>query len=232
MDVLVIDIGGSSVKLFQSSTHDVSRFDSGPEMRPDEFIRQVQAHTSGWSYDVVSIGYPGRVGPTGPTEEPGNLGDGWVGFDFEAALQRPMLMVNDAILQALGGYAGNRMLFLGLGTGLGSALVTSSFVVPLELGGLPYDREEMLWERLGREGRERYGHEAWMETLTEAAVRLRNALCADYVLLGGGNAELVDPLPEGAHRGGNEDAFLGGVRLWEDGVKHHEGDTTRMWSVL
>ncbi|MDQ8022101.1 MAG: hypothetical protein REI94_09690 [Moraxellaceae bacterium] len=232
MDVLVIDIGGSSVKLFLSSTHDTNRFDSGPGLMPDEFIRQVRAHTEGWSYDVVSIGYPGRVGPTGPTEEPGNLGDGWVGFDFEAALQRPMLMVNDAILQALGGYAGGKMLFLGLGTGLGSALVTSSFVVPLELGGLPYNRKQMLWERLGREGLERYGKDAWMETLTEATLRLRNALSADYVLLGGGNAEQVDPLPEGAQRGGNEDAFLGGVRLWEDGVQHHEGDTTRMWSVL
>ncbi|MEC5387551.1 hypothetical protein VVD49_17600 [Uliginosibacterium sp. H3] len=231
MDVLVIDIGGSSVKLFLSSTRDVKRFASGPELTPQAFMAGVREHIAGWRFDVVSVGFPGRIGPHGPTEEPGNLGNGWVGHDFQTAFGRPTLIVNDAILQALGGYAGGRMLFLGLGTGLGSALVANSIVVPLELGGLPY-RGAMLWGRLGRAGRERYGHAAWMKVLDEATVRLRNAVCADYVLLGGGNADLVDPLPEGALRGGNEDAFTGGMRLWEDGVKHHDGSATRMWSVL
>lgn len=161
MNVLVIDIGGSHVKLLATGVPEPRRFDSGKHLTPADLVTRVKQLAAGWNYDVVSVGYPGVVGRDGPAEEPGNLGDGWVGFDFQRAFGRPVRVVHDAAMQALGGYAGGRMLFLGLGTGLGSALVADRVVAPLELGCLPFDGRTTLAERLGKRGRETYGPGEW-----------------------------------------------------------------------
>ncbi len=252
MKVLVIDIGGTHVKALVTDATEPRRFASGQHLTPDDLMTHVRDITRDWTYDVVSLGYPGPVGPDGPTDVAGNLGDGWVGYDFEAAFQRPVRIINDAVMQALGGYAGGRMLFLGLGTGLGSALVVDRVVVPLELGGLPYgspdgspdharhgsgdDRDRAdatMADRLGKRGLEAHGDAAWLESVHHAIDVLRRALLADYVLLGGGNAARVQPLPDGVRRGGNDDAFTGGFRLWEERVEPHDGPPpSHVWRVV
>jgi polyphosphate glucokinase len=231
MDVLVIDVGGSHVKL-SIRKEDSRRFASSEGLTPTALVEQVRDQTHDWSYDVISLGFPGVVGPDGPEGEPGNLGDGWIGFDFEQAFGKPVRLVNDAVLQALGAYDGGRMLFLGLGTGLGSALVTEHVVIPLELGNLPYGNGETMADRLGRQGLEDHGRAVWMEDLEAVSGVLRGAFAADYLVLGGGNAKHVDPLPEGARRGGNDDAFVGGFRLWEEMVEPHDRQPHRVWRVV
>ncbi|MFA9440786.1 hypothetical protein ACDA63_14205 [Uliginosibacterium sp. sgz301328] len=231
MNVLVVDIGGSFVKVCHMPSGEVRRFESGPHLTPQALMAGVAECRAGWDYDVVSIGYPGRVGPGGPCDEPGNLSGGWVGFDFEAAFERPVKVANDAVLQALGGYEGGKMLFLGLGTGLGAALVDDGLVLPLELGELPCDGD-ILFNRIGQAALDENGRDAWLHLVRRWVECFRLALLADYVLLGGGNAALVDPLPDRTRRGGNEDAFAGGVRLWEEGVAHRAMSTSRLWSVL
>src|SRR5215207_9983394 len=161
MNVLVIDIGGSHVKLMTADQDAPLSFDSDPNLTPDALVEKVRSLTADWKVDVVSLGYPGTVGPTGPTGEPGNLGDGWVGFDFSAAFGKPVRVVNDAAMQAMGGYAGGRMIFLGLGTGLGSTLVAERVVIPLELGDLPFAPAETMAQRLGKQGLQRHGMESW-----------------------------------------------------------------------
>jgi polyphosphate glucokinase len=233
--VLVVDIGGSTVKLFSSTRGEVRRFESGPALTPAHLIAAVAEHTRDWPYQLVSIGYPGKVKANKPCEEPGNLGSGWSSFDFTAAFGCPVRVVNDASLQAIGGYAGGTMLFLGLGTGLGSALVVEHTVVELDLGGLPYGPAEILSDKLGHQGLERDGKATWLATLNVVVERLRHSFLADYVLLGGGHADEVDPLPELARRGGNDDAFIGGVLLWRDGFEDHAGWRQRgsnVWRLL
>lgn len=232
MDVLVIDVGGSHVKLLASGQKEPRRFDSGPSLTPAELVVRVRRETADWEYDAISLGLPAPIGPEGPEEEPGNLGPGWVGFNFEKAFGKPVKVINDAAMQALGAYGGRRMLFLGLGTGLGSALVTDWVVVPLELGCLYYGRHETLAERLGRAGLAVHGEATWMEAVAEVVAVLGRAFAVDYVTLGGGNAELVDPLPTGARRGGNEDAFTGGFRLWEEEVVPHDRPPSAAWRVV
>ena len=232
MDVLVIDIGGSHVKMRASGTTEKRRFPSGPELTPHAFVARVAEETRGWSYGVVSLGYPGAVNADGPVAEPGNLGGGWVGFNFAGAFGKPVRIVNDAVMQALGGYDGGRMLFLGLGTGLGSALITEHVVVPLELGSLPFANGDTMADRLGREGLQRSGKTAWIKDVGEVTSVLIEALVADYVVLGGGNARKVDPLPPGARRGSNEDAFAGGFRLWEETVEPHDRQSPPVWRVV
>jgi polyphosphate glucokinase len=185
-----------------------------------------------WRYDTITLGYPGAVTGEHPTAEPGNLGRGWVGFDFAKAFGRPVRIVNDAALQALGSYKGGRMLFLGLGTGLGSAIISEHVIVAIELGCLPYTRRDTLADRLGRAGRRRYGPERWQRTIAQMVPRLKEAFAADYVTLGGGNAKHVDPLPEGSTRGGNDDAFTGGFRLWQDIVEPHDRPAPPVWRVI
>ena len=231
MEVLVIDVGGSHVKLSVKG-EDARRFSSEGNLTPAQLVEQVRQHTRDWSYDVVSLGYPGVVGPDGPKEEPGNLGDGWIDFDFEAAFGRPVRLVNDAVLQALGAYEGGRMLFLGLGTGVASALVTEHVVIPLELGNLPFTGGGSLADRLGRQGLEERGRAAWMKDVQTAIALLKAAFTADYVVLGGGNAEQVEVMPEGTRRGGNQDAFVGGFRLWEEMVEPHDREPHRVWRVV
>jgi len=230
--VLVVDIGGSRAQLFASASRDSVSFLSGTQFRPDDLMRHVRRHASHWEYDTVSIGYPGATGPAGVADEPGNLGDGWVGFDFAEAFNRPVRVVNDAVMQALGAYSGGRMLFLGLGTGLGSTLIAERVMIPLELGCLRHASGETLAERLGRDGRARLGDALWQQTLVEACEQLRAACAADYIVLGGGNAAQVDPLPTETRRGGNEDAFAGGVRVWEEWVEHHDTPPSDIWRMV
>jgi polyphosphate glucokinase len=232
VNVLVIDIGGSRVKLFASASRESASFKSGQALDPAELLRQVRAYSSAWEYDVVSLGYPGGTGPGGVTSDAGNLGDGWVGFDFDAAFGRPVRVVNDAAMQALGAYQGGRMLFLGLGTGLGSSLIADRVIIPLELGSLLHASGETLADRLGKKGLARTGLAGWQETVQTTCGQLREACSADYVVLGGGNAALVDPLPPATRRGGNEDAFAGGVRLWEEWVEHHDSPPSNIWRVV
>jgi predicted NBD/HSP70 family sugar kinase len=230
MNVLVIDLGGTHVKLLASGQREPRRFDSGNGLKPAELVRRVREQAGDWPYEAVSLGYPGLVGRAGPTDEPGNLGDGWVGFDFDKAFECPVKVINDAAMQALGSYEGGRMLFLGLGTGLGSTLVSDKVLVPLELGCLPF-RGATFADWLGKGGLARHGRAAWLEAVAEAVRLLQKAVAADHVVLGGGNAAEVEPLPAGAIRGGNENAFEGGFRLWEEAAPIHEGPP-RAWKMV
>jgi polyphosphate glucokinase len=230
--VLVVDIGGSHIKLALAGTDERAQFDSSPDLTPHEVFNRIIDQARNWAYDVVSIGYPGRVGPAGPVEEPGKLGTGWVGFDFEAAFGKPIRIVNDAVMQALGAYDGKRMLFLGLGTGLGSALITERVAVPLELGQLYYRDSGTLVETLGREGLERIGQVRWHQAVFDVTAMLRRAFLADYVVLGGGNAARIDHLPPHTRCGGNEDAIEGGHRLWQETVEPHDREPSPFWRVV
>jgi hypothetical protein len=231
--VLVIDIGGSRVKLLATGRRKPVKLESGEDLTPQEMVDRVLELTADWKYDVVSLGYPGAVGPEGPTAEPGNLGNGWLKFDYEAALKCPVRMVNDAAMQALGAYSGEgRMLFLGLGTGLGSALVADRVLVPLELGSLRYNRKETLFDRLGKAGLKRRGKRAWLRSVRRVVKMLRVSMGADHVVFGGGNAELVKPLPPDCRRGHNNDAFTGGFRLWEEQMEHHDRPPSNVWRVV
>lgn len=232
MNVLVIDVGGTSVKMLATGQTEPRKFDSNPDLTPATLVRRVKEATADWDYGGITLGIPALIGPDGPEAEPGNLGDGWVGFDFAAAFAQPVRVVNDAAMQALGAYDGGRMLFLGLGTGLGSALVTDQVVVPLELGSLPFSREETMAERVGAAGLERHGEGEWDRSVRIILRVLQAAFEADYIVLGGGNAARVDPLPEHVRRGGNEDAFAGGFRLWEERVIPHDCPPAATWRVV
>ena len=232
MDVLVVDIGGSHVKILASGQTEAARFTSGKMTTPQSLVNQVSQAAAKWKFDAISIGIPGAVGRDGAEKEPGNLGRGWVGFDFAAAFGKPVRVINDAAMQALGSYDGGRMLFLGLGTGLGSALVAERVVVPLELGCLAYNARETLADRLGRAGLARFGMDVWLGVLTKTVNVLRESFKADYVVLGGGNAEKIKRLPPGARQGGNEDAFTGGFRLWEEMVESHDRQPSPAWRVV
>jgi polyphosphate glucokinase len=214
--ILTIDIGGSKVKALtdERGLADVRRARSGPDMGPAELVARVQELVSDWSFDVVSVGFPGPVAGGVVVKEPRNLGPGWVGFDFAAALGRPVRVVNDAAMQALGSYEGGKMLFLGLGTGLGSACVADGHLLPLELAHLPYRRDESYEDWLGTDGLRKRGKRRWREALAEVCALLRAALVADYVVLGGGNVRHVRELPPHCRRGDNSLAFEGGFRLW------------------
>ena len=231
MNVLVIDVGGSHIKLYPPGA-DRLKFASGPDFTAEALVTRVRADVARDTYDVVSIGLPASVSDGAVAAEPGNLGEGWVGFDFERALDAPVRLVNDAVMQALGAYDGGRMLFLGLGTGLGSALVTEHVVVPLELGELPYGNGQSLFDRLGRAGLEALGRDTWARDVAAVCAGLRAAFLADYILLGGGNADEIEDLPEHVRRGGNDDARLGGLRLWEERVELHDRQPPRHWRVV
>jgi polyphosphate glucokinase len=232
MDVLVVDVGGSGVKLAVSAGGDTRRFKSGEYLTPDILVERVREMTADWHYDVVSLGIPGSISDNRPAAEPGNLGPGWIGFDFERAFDRPVRVANDAVMQALGAYDQGRMLFLGLGTGVGSALITEHVLVPLELGSLPHQAGGTVFERLGRAAMKRLGEAAWQEAVAAIVPAFREAFLADYVVLGGGNARKVDPLPAETRRGGNHDALTGGFRLWEEMVEPHDREASRVWRIV
>jgi len=212
--ILVIDIGGTKVKVLATGQTEPRKASSGKEFTPARLVETARSLAHDWDYEAISIGYPGLIGAQGPRSEPGNLGPGWVGFDFAAAFGKPVKMVNDAAMQALGSYEGGRMLFLGLGTGLGSSMIAGNVIVPLEVGRLLYDGERTLSEVLGRRGMERLGKSEWRKAVTRAVTALMGAFVADYVVIGGGNAKHVKELPPGTRLGHNLTAFRGGIRLW------------------
>jgi hypothetical protein len=215
MRILVIDVGGTHVKVLASGHKKRVEIPSGPKMTPAKMVAAVRAATAGWKYDAVSIGYPGPVVHGRPLSEPYNLGHGWVGFDFKKAFAgRPVKIVNDAAMQALGSYKGKRMLFLGLGTGLGSALIVDGSLEPMELAHLPYKKGCTYEDYLGLAGLKRLGKRKWRRHVHEVVRLLKTALEADYVVLGGGNARLLKELPAGSCLGVNANAFRGGYRLW------------------
>jgi polyphosphate glucokinase len=213
LKILVIDVGGTNVKVLASGHRTVLKIPSGPHMTPRVMVKEVQAATAGWSYDVVSIGFPGPVRNGRPAREPWNLGKGWVGFDFKKAFKRPVRLINDAAMQALGSYEGRNMLFLGLGTGLGSSMIREGQLIPLELAHLPYKHGKTYEEYLGNAGYVEDKRE-WRRNVAEVTGLFVAALGVDYVILGGGNARHLKKLPPLAKLGTNANAFKGGYRLW------------------
>jgi len=213
MNVLVIDIGGTNVKLLATGQKERRRFESGPHLTPKRMVAGVRLLAADWQYDVVSIGYPGCVRNNRPITEPHNLAQGWVGFNFKAAFKRPVKIINDAAMQALGSYRRGTMLFLGFGTGLGSALVVEGHVVPMELAHLPYKRGTYE-DYLGARGLKRLGKKKWRQHVMTCVERLIPALQLDDVVLGGGNAKQLKVVPAGCRLGDNTHAFPGGFRLW------------------
>lgn len=215
MKVLVIDIGGTHVKLSASGKRGRRRFDSGPAMTPPRLLKALAPLVADWTYEAISMGYPGLVKNHRIVADPRNLGPGWVGFDFQRALGCPVKILNDAAMQALGSYEGHRMLFLGIGTGLGSTMIVDGRVMPMELAHLPYRKGRTYEDYVGVRGLKRLGKQRW-RTHTHAVIELlRAALEPDYVILGGGNAEKLGALADGVRLGKNANAFAGGFRLWE-----------------
>lgn len=216
MRILVVDVGGTSVKILASGQQTVRKFRSGLELTAEQMVVAVVKAAKGWKYDAVSIGYPGPISRGMVLAEPKHLGAGWVGFDFEKAFRCPVKLINDAAMQALGSYEGGRMLFLGLGTGLGSALIADHVIMPMELAHLPYKKGKTFEDFVGRCGIERLGKKKWRRAVDDVVTRLKAALVADYVVLGGGNAKKLRQLPGDTRLGDNTHAFIGGQRLWKE----------------
>ena len=219
MKVLVVDIGGTHVKILAAGQTEPREFPSGPEMTPRRMIAGVKKLATDWKYNAVSIGYPGVVVHNRPVAEPHNLGRGWVGFSFEKAFRRPLKLINDAAMQALGSYKNGKLLFLGLGTGLGAAMVVNGIVEPMELGHLPY-KKATYEDYVGIRGLEKWGKKKWRAYVADVVERLIAALEPDDVVLGGGNVKKLKKLPPGCRKGDNANAFTGGFRLWENADSH------------
>jgi len=215
MKILVIDVGGTNIKVLATGQKTPIKIPSGPELTPTLMVRRVCKAVKDWEYDAVSIGYPGAVLEGKPVSEPKNLGSGWVRFNFKKAFGCPVKMINDAAMQALGSYKHGRMLFLGLGTGLGSALIIDGVLEPMELAHLPYKKGRTYEEYVGKAGMKRSGKKKWRRHVLDVIERFRTALATDDVVLGGGNAKLLKKLPSGIRLGANENAFAGGYRLWK-----------------
>ena len=217
--ILAIDVGGTHVKVLATGRRKPLEIPSGPKMTAKQMVRDVREGTTGWRYSVVSIGYPGPVLHGKPVSEPANLGGGWVGFDFKKAFGHPVRVINDAAMQALGSYKGGRMLFLGLGTGLGSALIVDGALEPMELAHLPYKKGKTYEDLVGEAALRRFGKKKWRGYVTDVVTRLQAALEADDVVVGGGNAKLLRSLPKGVRLGSNANAFIGGYRLWKGNLR-------------
>jgi polyphosphate glucokinase len=213
--VLVIDIGGSHVKFRIAPRGELFRFVSGPKLAPGKMVRRLLKQIARSGYDLVSIGYPGLIHRGRIIAEPYNLGPGWVGFDFQAAFGRPVRLINDAAMQAAGSYRGGRMLFVGLGTGLGVTMILDGLIEPMEMGHLPYKHGRTFEDWVGERGRARLGTKRWRAEVPDVLEHLRVALEADYGVVGGGNVKRLRSLPEGFFRGDNENAFVGGLRIWQ-----------------
>jgi polyphosphate glucokinase len=213
--VLAIDIGGTHVKILATGRRTRREVDSGSTMTPQQMVDDVKKLADGWDYDVISIGYPGPVVHNKPMLEPANLAKGWCGFDFEKAFGHPVKVVNDALMQAIGAYEGGRMLFLGLGTGLGSAMIVDNVAQPLELAHMPYKKGRTFEDYVGLRGIEKRGKKRWRQEVFDVVEQLKASLLPDYIVIGGGNVKLLKELPPGARRGDNADAFPGGFRLWD-----------------
>lgn len=211
--VLVIDIGGTGVKMFLEG-EERRRFPSGKWLTPERMAAHVHEHVEGWEYDVVSIGFPGRVNAGKPAHEPHNLADGWLDYDFTKRFERPVRMINDAAMQALGNYEGKRMLFIGLGTSVGGALIVDNVIVALEPGALAHPRGGSLEEQLSRRALQRVGRPRWRRSVLQAMPALRDAFAADYLVVGGGNRKFISKWPEHVQRGRDRASHEGGIRLW------------------
>lgn len=214
MKILAIDVGGSHIKALATGQRDPVKISSGEKMTPGEMVRDIRKATRGWQYDAVSIGYPGAVLHGRIASEPRNLGPGWVGFNFKKAFGCPVKIINDAAMQALGSYKGGRMLFLGLGTGLGSAMIINRVLEPMELAHLPYKHGRTYEEYVGNAGLKRLGKKKWRRNVADVVKRLQTALEVDDVVVGGGNAKRLHKLPPRVRLGANANAFIGGFRLW------------------
>jgi len=217
--ILAIDVGGTHVKVLATGRRKPLEIPSGPKMTAKQMVRDVREGTTAWRYSVVSIGYPGPVLHGKPVSEPANLGGGWVGFDYAKAFGHPVRLINDAAMQALGSYKGGRMLFLGLGTGLGSALIVDGVLEPMELAHLPYKKGKTYEDLVGEAALRRFGKKKWRGYVTDVVTRLQAALEADDVVVGGGNAKLLRSLPKGVRLGSNANAFIGGYRLWKGNLR-------------
>ena len=218
MKVLVVDVGGSNVKILATGQDDPAKFSSGPKLSPEQMVCGVKQLSEDWKYDVVSIGYPGPIRNNQIVSEPHNLGTGWVGFDFESAFGCPVRLVNDAAMQALGSYCGGKLLFLGLGTGLGSAMVVDGMVVPMELAHLPY-KKRTFEAYVGAAGSKKRGKKKWRNHVAKMITYLTKALQPEDVVLGGGGINNLKKLPPGCRLGDNANAFTGGFRMWEDAMR-------------
>ena len=214
--VLVIDVGGTNIKLLATGQKDSRKIASGPSMTASKMVREVKNCTKDWSFNRVSLGYPGPVINGHPLREPHNLGGGWMKLNFREAFGCPVKVINDAAMQALGSYKGGRMLFLGLGTGLGSAMIVDGILEPMELAHLTYKKGKTYEDYLGLRGLKRLGKKKWRRQVTRIVEKLKTALEADYVVLGGGNIKKLKKLPPGTRLGNNQNAFLGGFRMWAD----------------
>jgi polyphosphate glucokinase len=212
--ILVVDVGGSNVKLM-ISRWEKRKFKSGPDLTPREMVAQMKPLLHDWHFDAVSMGFPSPVRNGRIIIEPKHLGSGWTRFDYEKSLGKPIRIINDAAMQALGSFHGGRMLFLGLGTGLGSTLIWETNVLPLELGDLPYGNGDIIEDYLGKSGMKQLGEKRWKREVLRAVLLLKKSVVADYVVLGGGSAKKFDELPDGIELGHNRNAFLGGARLWQ-----------------
>jgi predicted NBD/HSP70 family sugar kinase len=216
MNILVIDIGGTHVKIWKTEEAEKTKLPSGKDLTPQLLMKGIKEATADWPIDRVSIGYPGEIRNGRPVAEPYNLAPGWVEFDFAHEFHCPVRMMNDACMQALGSYEGGRMLYLGLGTGVGTVFIIDGVIVPLALGHLKLWENETFDHYLSRAGLNRHGKKRWRQAVAEAVALLKPAFFADYVVLGGGNADEIKELPEGCRRGGNHNAYFGGLRMWED----------------
>lgn len=215
-NTLVLDVGGTNVKMLVTGQEQPRKFHSGPKLTPQEMVDGVTRETADWQFDRISIGLPTPIVHGKPVHEPNNLGWGWVNFDFPAAFGKPVRLINDAAMQALGSYEGGRMLFLGLGTGLGSCLIVDGTIAPLELAHLPYRKEKTFEDYVGQRGYDHLGQKKWQRWVEDVVARLKAAMVADYVVLGGGNIKNLTSFPPGARPGNNRNAFIGGFRLWDE----------------
>jgi len=213
--ILVVDVGGTNVKMLATGQKEPRKFPSGPKLTARKMVSEVKKAVADWTFDCVTVGYPGPIINGHPLREPHNLGKGWVGFDFHAAFGCPVKLINDAAMQALGSYEGRRMLFLGLGTGLGSAMIVDGTLQPMELAHLAYKNGKSYEDYLGLRGLERMGKKKWRRQVNKIVKKLKGALEADYVVLGGGNSKKLKELPPGAQLGDNANAFIGGFRVWQ-----------------
>jgi len=224
MNVLAVDVGGTNVKILATGQRERRKFPSGPTLTAAKMVSGVKKLADGWRYEAVSIGYPAPVTNGRPVSEPFNLAPGWVGFNFQKAFGCPVKVINDAAMQALGSYQGGKMLFLGLGTGLGSAMVVDGNVEPMELAHLPY-KKATFEDYVGLRGLKRFGRKKWQKHVEDVVVRLQAALEPDDVVIGGGNVKFLKTMPKGARAGNNLNAFLGGFRLWD---KHQQMDISKV----
>lgn len=227
MKVLVIDVGGTHVKILAAGAKEPRRFDSGPSLTPSQMVQGVKELAGDWSYDRISIGYPGLVVHGRITAEPRNLGRGWIGFDFHRAFRLPVTIINDAAMQALGSYKGGRMFFLGLGTGLGSAMIVDGDIEAMELGHMPYKKGRTFEDYVGARGLKRLGKASWRKEVAKVVALFRAALEPDSIVIGGGNAKKLNTPPKGVRMGDNANAFTGGLRLWEDAYQQPTVDRRR-----